>query len=96
VALRPRFAAAWNNLGVIWAGVGDWNRAAAAFGQAVEATPDSADAHTNLARTLEALGQRDAAMQEYQKALAINSHHEAARRGLQRLQPSTSQPATDR
>jgi hypothetical protein len=96
VALRPSFAQAWNNLGALWAGLGDWTRAAAAFGQAVESLPDWPDAHANLARALEALGKPEAAQEQYQRALALDPHSDAARRGIERLHNSSPQPGRDR
>ena len=51
---------------------GDYDRAAARFGDALAAAPDHFDALRGLARTLHQLGEHEAALAAYDRALALD------------------------
>ncbi len=64
-----RDAEAWGTLGMIHAGRGDYPAAEARFRHLAALRPDSADAHYNLARSLELQGKYDEAEAAYRRAL---------------------------
>ena len=66
VRLDPKFVDAWNNLGHALRKTKDYNKALEAYKRALELKPDYADAHEYLGRTYLAMGNKDAAMREYE------------------------------
>jgi len=71
--------------GNLHADLGAWERAAAAFREALRRRPGWALAHANLGRALAALGLREAAEREYDRALAIDPGNARARGLLEEL-----------
>ncbi|MFO1469794.1 MAG: tetratricopeptide repeat protein [Turneriella sp.] len=63
----------------------DYATAEAAFRKALEKSPDNADAHFFLGRTLDAQGKKDAAMAEYRRVLEKEPDHARANYYLGRL-----------
>jgi tetratricopeptide (TPR) repeat protein len=61
---------------------GEWERAADAYRQAIEAEPQYAEAHANLGAVLARLGEYDQAVLSYNRALRINPRLNAARLNL--------------
>lgn len=66
VRLDPKFVEAWNNLGFCYRKVQQFDQAFAAYKQALDLKPDYPNAHEYMARTYLALGNKDAAMREYE------------------------------
>ena len=66
VRLDPMFLDAWNNLGHAYRKIKDYNKALDAYKHALDLKPDYANAHENRGRTYLAMGNKDAAMREYE------------------------------
>jgi predicted O-linked N-acetylglucosamine transferase (SPINDLY family) len=71
VALRPNYAAAWNNLGNALAESKRHAEAIDAYRKAIEIEPGLAEAHNNLGVALQQLGQLDEAIESYQQSLRL-------------------------
>jgi len=67
----PNEFAVLYHLGLLEAQAGDADKAVSYFGRAAQANPASADAHNNLAYTLQQLGRHAEALTAYQQALAL-------------------------
>jgi Flp pilus assembly protein TadD len=79
---------AWLDLGIVLAGEGKNDEAAADFRQAIQLEPDGVDAHWRLARLDQATGKTEEARAEFAKARAL---HEKQDKGLvQQLTPPPS------
>ncbi len=76
LAIDPAFSAARNNLGLIYAAVGRWDEAAAAF---LLATPDEATGRYNLGMALMASREYVRAAEAFEAALALRPGFEQAR-----------------
>jgi protein O-GlcNAc transferase len=72
VALKPEFAEAHNDLGVVLGAQGKFPEAIVCFEQAVTLKPAYAEAQLNLANALRTLGKLDEAAARYEQALAID------------------------
>jgi tetratricopeptide (TPR) repeat protein/mono/diheme cytochrome c family protein len=72
VRLDPRYANAWNSLGVIVASAGRLEEARGYYEEAVRADPSHAQARNNLGSALAALGDPQAALEQYREALRAN------------------------
>src|SRR5207245_3387069 len=68
--LRPDYAEAQNNLGLVFVQAGDDDKAAAAFREAIKLRTDYADAHQNLGAVLTASDPAEA-VRELETALSI-------------------------
>jgi tetratricopeptide (TPR) repeat protein len=66
VHIDPKFAAAWNNLGHSYRKAQQYSNALDAYKQAIDLAPADPNPHEYLARTYLAMGNKDAAMREYQ------------------------------
>ncbi|TMI78961.1 MAG: tetratricopeptide repeat protein [Bacillati bacterium ANGP1] len=66
VRAEPKFVEAWNGLGHACRKVKQYDKALDAYKQAIALRPDYANPHEYLARTYVALGDKDAAMREYE------------------------------
>jgi len=71
IRLRPNFAEANNNLGLVLAQSDDDERAVAAFREAIHIRPDFADAHANLGGTLIPTDNEEA-IHELEKAISLD------------------------
>ena len=69
--LRPEYAEAHNNIGLVFAQNGDDEKAGNEFREAVRIRPDYADAHANLGAVL-LLSDVDQAISELEKAISID------------------------
>jgi tetratricopeptide (TPR) repeat protein len=69
--LRPDYAEAHNNIGLVLAQNGDDEKAATEFREAVRIRPDYADAHANLGAVL-LLSDAEQAISELEKAISID------------------------
>lgn len=74
--IRPGYAEPLNNLGLIYAGRGEHERAIECFEQSIKDWNTYAEAHLNLAHSLQALGRADDALK--QLALAAGGSHTPA------------------
>jgi tetratricopeptide (TPR) repeat protein len=72
VALRPRNALAYLNLGVALESNGDGDLAMAAFQQAIALAPDLASAHFAVADALNTRGDFDGAIAAFRRAIALD------------------------
>lgn len=69
---RPRYSAAWQNLGLLCIGKRDWEEAETAFRKVIELNQENAIAHFNLARVLRELGREKEAEKELEIALELD------------------------
>ena len=69
VELDPDYAAAWNNIGILQADLGDLNSACDAFRRALALTPDDPRVHYNLADALDTMGFLEEARRHWQTYL---------------------------
>ncbi len=82
VAVDPLHARARNILGAALAGVGQHDRARAAFTASIEADPRDAATYSNLATLELEVGNAAAARRYFAEALAIDPDNQVAREGL--------------
>jgi len=66
VRIDPKFAEAWNNLGYCYRKTKQYDKALDAYKQAISLKPDFPYPHEYMARTYLAMGDKDAAMREYE------------------------------
>ena len=66
VRIEPKFAEAWNNMGFCYRKVKQFDKALDAYKQAITLKPDFSYPHEYMARTFLAMGNKDAAMHEYE------------------------------
>jgi tetratricopeptide (TPR) repeat protein len=66
VRIEPKFAEAWNNMGYCYRKMKQFDKALDAYKQAINLKPDFAYPHEYSARTYLAMGNKDAAMREYE------------------------------
>jgi predicted O-linked N-acetylglucosamine transferase (SPINDLY family) len=71
IELRPDFAEAHNDLGVIFGATGKFVEAIACFDDAIANKPDYHEAHNNRGNALTRLGRADEAIASHKKALAL-------------------------
>jgi tetratricopeptide (TPR) repeat protein len=71
VSLDPAYAAPHNDLGVLFEGQGDMNRAEAEYQAAIKANPSYLEAYTNLALLYEKLGQKERAIYYWLKRASM-------------------------
>ncbi|MBD2344552.1 tetratricopeptide repeat protein [Anabaena subtropica] len=71
IRLRPRYAVAYNAVGVVYASQSRWNDAIAEYQKALEINPDYGDALTNVALALWQTNKKDEALASLEKALNI-------------------------
>jgi protein O-GlcNAc transferase len=72
VALKPDFAEAYNDLGVIFGASGKLAEAVACFEHAIVRKPDFSEAFNNLGNALAQLGRPEEALARYDKSLALD------------------------
>jgi spermidine synthase len=73
VALEPGNVGGWNNLGICYNRLGQFDRAIWAFGNAIKCDPQCVPAYLNLARAAEKRGDLPAASQTLEKAASVSS-----------------------
>ena len=78
----PNEAILYNISGACYASLGQMDTAVNRYEKALDIKPDYADAHNNLAITLQGLDQLDAAVECYKKALAIKPDYAEAHYNL--------------
>lgn len=66
VKLEPKFPEAWNNMGYCYRRLKQYDKALDAYRQALTLKPDFAYAHEYTGRTYLAMGNKEAAMREYE------------------------------
>ena len=71
IAARADFAAAHNDLGLVWFGKQDYRQAMESYRQAIQIKPDFAEAHNNLAIALFITGDIPAGLAAVNAALRI-------------------------
>ena len=71
LAVDPRFAAAWTNLGNLAARSGNRGEARHAYAQALDADPEQPEARFNLANLLADVGEDTLAIGEYRRVLTL-------------------------
>lgn len=75
LAIRPDFAEASYNRGVVLQEMGRIDEAIASYDRAITLRPDYADAFYNRGNILLALGNAEAALSSYDQAIAVSSPH---------------------
>lgn len=88
VELDPDFWEAWNNLGTVLSYDDDNEAAVAAYYRALRLNPRYADAHYNVADTLEDLGRIDEAREHWLEYLDLEPHGAWAEHARERLRGS--------
>jgi tetratricopeptide (TPR) repeat protein len=73
---------------------GDFDQATAKFRRAIQALPDSSEAHRHLAIALEKRGDASAATSAYRKAVELNPADMASKEALKRLETPAASPST--
>jgi Flp pilus assembly protein TadD len=82
IELRPDFAEALNNLGVMRQVDGRLEEATELYRKALTIKPEYAEAHNNLGVMLQAQGKLDEAIGHYQEAVRLNATYTLARENL--------------
>ena len=93
VKLRPDYAEAHYNLGLVLAGRGRIDEAAAQFQAVLNTRPDHPEAHNNLGVLLAGQGHVDEAIAHFRKAVKTQAR---LRRGLQESRFGAGRPREDR
>ena len=83
--IRPHYAGAINNLGLVFLHNGDYEEAAIAFRKTIELFPTRALPHYNLSLALYRLGRTEEALTECVEAVRLMPHHAPAQEHLKRL-----------
>lgn len=92
IALRPKYAPYWNNLGCAWLDMGKPDVALQKISRAVELDPQDAPAWNNLAIAYDQSGQRDRAIEALQRAVAARPNYAAAQDRLASLLIAVGRP----
>jgi Flp pilus assembly protein TadD/thiol-disulfide isomerase/thioredoxin len=82
LGLKPDFAEAHLNLGLIHARRGEWEEAWRRYQGAAGIRADFAEAHFNLATAFERLGDAEKAASSYRRALQLKPHYRGAQNAL--------------
>src|SRR5438445_11314714 len=82
IRLKPSYAEAYFDLGVLLVRKGDIDNAMSNYRSAIKLVPRYVAAHINLGSGLESKGDFEGAMQEYQKAVAYNPRAEVAHNNI--------------
>ncbi|MET0182025.1 MAG: tetratricopeptide repeat protein [Caulobacterales bacterium] len=85
--LMPRYAEPWNRRASLAYEAHDYSGAITAIQQTLEREPRHFGAMAALGLIYEELGQEKAALDAFRAALAVHPNFEAAKRGVQRLEP---------
>jgi tetratricopeptide (TPR) repeat protein len=80
--LKPDYAEAYSNLGVLLRELGRLDEAEAGYTQAIALKPDYVEAHSNLGVTLQELGRLDEALASYNQAIALKPDYAEAHNNL--------------
>ena len=78
LALKPDFAQAYYNLGIMLQKLHKLEEAEASYKKAIALNPDFAIAHNNLGNTLKDLGRLNEAEASYKKAIALKPDYRTA------------------
>jgi len=93
ISLKPEFAEAHNNLGIMLTELGRLEEAEASYRQAIALKPDFAKAHADLANALRELGRLGEAEASYTKAVALKPDFGEAKHMLAALSGETTATA---
>jgi tetratricopeptide (TPR) repeat protein len=80
--INPKFAAAYNSLGYAYRSLDDLDDAKTAFETYVSLVPNEPNPHDSYAELLMEMGDYDASIENYRKALAIDSHFASSYAGI--------------
>ena len=75
IEIDPRYAEAYNNLGIIYQEAGDFDRALSTYQKAIEINPKYEKALNNLGVLLYLKGRYEESIHAFQKALALNANN---------------------
>ena len=84
VEMDPEFAAAWTNLGGIWARAGELDAARDCFDEALRCDPDQPEARCNLAELALRAEEFELAIEGFRGVLRVDPEHLEAHYGLAR------------
>ena len=79
IKIKPDYADAYYNMGVVLKDKGEADAAIKSYEQAIKIKPDYADAYNNMGAALKDKGEVDAAIDSYKEALKIKPDYELAR-----------------
>jgi tetratricopeptide (TPR) repeat protein len=82
LALKPDFAEAGSNLGLLWAKQGEWSKARACYEAALKVRPDFAEVRFNLAAAFDRHGEPERAQAEYRRVLELKPDYPGAHNAL--------------
>ena len=82
VSIKPDYAEAHKNLGIVQKFLGQFEASIQSFKKAIFLEPEYSDAHFNLAKTLKECNKLDDALKSYQKVLSINPNFAHAHNNL--------------
>ena len=80
--IKPNHSQALNNLGVIFQGLGENQKAIGCYEKAIAIDPDYLDAHFNLGVIFQGLGENQKAKECYEKAIEIDPNYSNAHNNL--------------
>ena len=80
--IDPNHSQALNNIGVIFTGLGENQKAKECFEKAIEINPNYANAYNNLGNIFQDLGELQKAKDCYEKAIEINPNYSSALNNL--------------
>jgi len=83
--IDPNNLVTHNNLGIIFQGLGEIQKAKKSFEKAIEINPDYSNAHYNLGATFQELGQYQKAKDCYEKVIKIDPNYSSAHNNLGNL-----------
>ena len=72
IQINPKYATAYNNLGIAYSDQGEWSKAIKQYQKAIQINPKYVTAYYNLGNAYKAQGEWSQAIAQYQKAIEIN------------------------
>ena len=82
ISIKPDYAEAHKNLGIVLKDLGRFDAAIKSFKQSITLEPNHVDTHYNLAVTFKAMNHLDAAVKSYEKVVSIKPDFAAAHNNL--------------
>ena len=85
IILNPYFAKGYNDLGIVYGYIGEFNASLESFKKAVNLDYEYADAHFNLGVLLNFLGQKGEALEELRIATGLDLQNEKYQKIIRNL-----------
>ncbi len=77
--MKPNYATAFNNLGVAYYSIGDYDKAILSYNKAIELCSNYVKAHMNLASCYFKQGKYEEALRKYREAKKIDKYYVSER-----------------